>query len=285
MTIRNFVKEIWDARLMQHLDDALVFRVLCNTDYEGEIRQQGDTVHVNQIGDITISPYAPGKTTITVEQLKSVQSILTVDQGHYYAFGVGDVDKVQATPNLTDLAALRAAFGLAHVIDSYVASFYSQAGASITSHGSTAVNSGNVIGLIGYVGQVMDENNVPTDGRWGVVPPWFALSLGLANILKRTENVDLIKTGYIGSAPTLGFDFYMSNNIVTTGTAPDYTSKLMFGRKPAMTFAQQVLENEAYRSHEDFSDVVRGLLVYGAKVMDPRQLVSMTAVYTTEIGI
>jgi hypothetical protein len=285
MSSKNFVPEIWDARLMQHLDDALVFKVLCNTDYEGAITKQGDTVHVNQIGDVTISPYAPGKTNITVEQLKSVQSILTVDQGHYYAFEVEDVDKVQSMANLLDLAAERAAFGLAHTIDSYLAALYSQAGSSITAHGSTAVNSGNVIGLIGYVGQVMNENNVPTDGRWGVVPPWFALSLSLANILKRTENVGLIKTGYIGSAPTLGFDFYMSNNVVTTGTAPDYTSYCMFGRKPALTFAQQVLENEAYRSHTGFADVVRGLLVYGAKVMDPRQLVSMTATYTTEIGI
>jgi len=285
MSTKNFVPELWDARLMEHLDDALVFKALCNTDYEGEITAQGNTVHVNQIGDITISPYAPGKTTITVEHLKSVQTVLTVDQGHYYAFGVEDVDKVQSTPNLLEQAADRAAFGLGHVIDSYVANLYTQAGASITSHGSTAVNSGNVIGLIGYVAQLMNENNVPNEGRWGVVPPWFALSLTLANILKKTDNVDIIKTGYIGSMPTLGMDFYMSNNVVTTGTAPDYTSYCLFGRKPALTFAQQVLENEAYRSHDNFSDVVRGLLVYGAKVMDPRQLVSMTAVYTTEINI
>ena len=92
MSVKNFIPQIWSARLLEHLDKAHVYANLVNRDYEGEIRNFGDTVKVNQIGDITIKDYTKGSDIEDPDDLDGTQQILTINQSKYFNFGIDDVD-------------------------------------------------------------------------------------------------------------------------------------------------------------------------------------------------
>lgn len=267
---------------MTHLDKAHVLVNRCNRDYEGEIRSFGDTVRIGYIGDITIGNYSPNNTSITPEELTAVQSLLTIDQAKYFAFKIDDVDNAQTKPKLMDEAMQRAAYGLGDTVDQAIAALYSQAGESVTTEASS-MNSASTLEALGAVVQRLDENNVSSAGRFIVVPPWVHTKILLANILQTDGSVDANQTfanGYVGRV--LGLDVFVSNNITTTGTAPSYTSYCMAGTRDAITYAEQVVKVEAYRQEASFSDAVKGLLVYGYRVLQPNALVSLKAIYKAE---
>lgn len=127
MSIATFIPTIWEARLLAHLDKALVYGNLVNRDYEGDIRQQGDTVKINQIADITVRDYKKG-TDITIDDVDGTPTTLTISQDKYFAFKVEDVDAAQANVNLVDAAMARASYAMRDVVDQYIASFYASAG-------------------------------------------------------------------------------------------------------------------------------------------------------------
>jgi hypothetical protein len=284
MGLNSFKPEIWSARLMDHLDKAHVLVNLCNRDYEGEIRAYGDTVKIGQIGPITVGNYKPGATTITPEQLSGTQTLLTIDQSEYFAFKIEDIDQAQTKPKLMDKALQRAAYALADSVDAKIGDLYAQAGLSLTTNGSTAVNSSTILAVLAAASQKLDEANVPSAGRWLAAPPWFIARMKIAKILQTDGSVDAnatFTTGVLGNV--MGFDAYMSNNIETSGTGHAHTSYVMAGTRDAITFAEQIVETEAYRPESSFSDAVKGLHVYGYKVTQPKCLLSITAVETTEV--
>ena len=108
MSVINFIPTIWSARLLAHLDKKHVYAALVNRDYEGEIKNYGDTVKINQIGDINIKDYTKGKDIDDPEDLSGEQTILTIDQAKYFNFAIDDVDKAQVNPKLMDAAMQRA---------------------------------------------------------------------------------------------------------------------------------------------------------------------------------
>ncbi len=284
MAVTNFKPTVWSATLLDHLNKAHVFPGLCNRDYEGEISDFGDTVKINQIGPITIGNYAPNATTITPEQLNGVQTILTIDKAKYFAFKVDDIDVAQVKPKLMDKAMERSAYYLADDLDAYFGDLYTEAGLTLTTNGSTAINSSNILAVLAAASQNLDEANVPSAGRWLVAPPWFIARMKIAKILQTDGSVDANDTFANGSlGRVMGFDIYMSNNINTTGSGHAHTSYVMAGTPEAITFAEQIVKTEAFRQEASFSDAVKGLHVYGVKVVQPNALLSITAVETTEV--
>ena len=279
MAVKNFIPEIWSSRLLKHLDMNLVFKSLVNTDYEGEIKNYGDTVRVNQIGNIKVENWA--KTHNVVPQdLDSTQAILTIDQARYYAFQVYDADAAQANLNLMDAAMERAAFSLAKDIDTYIAQKYIDAGIEMGDYEVKAVSgtsSGTSTTITAYdliteVAAKLDEHNVPDAGRWLVVPPWFHAML-LRSIEYKLAVEDYKTSGVIPQVA--GLKILKSNNIQTTRTGENMYYYLMGGTNMAISFAMQVQTTEAIRSSTNFADVVRGLVLYGAKVFYPESLVSV----------
>lgn len=121
MSVINFIPTIWSARLLAHLDKKHVYAALVNRDYEGEIKNYGDTVKINQIGDINIKDYTKGKDIDDPEDLSGEQTILTIDQAKYFNFAIDDVDKAQVNPKLMDAAMQRAAYGMNDVTDLFLA--------------------------------------------------------------------------------------------------------------------------------------------------------------------
>ena len=112
MSVANFIPTIWSARLLAHLDKAHVYAALVNRDYEGEIKNYGDTVKINQIGDVTIKDYTKGKDIDDPEELNGDQNTLTIDQAKYFNFSIDDVDAAQVNPKLMDSAMQRSAYAM-----------------------------------------------------------------------------------------------------------------------------------------------------------------------------
>jgi len=275
MSVTNFIPELWSKRINQKLRDSLVFGSVVNTDYEGEIGSGGDTVKINSIGDVTIGNYTPNSTSITPEQLNDYQTTLAIDQKKYFAFKIDDVDKAQVNANVMDEAMQSAAWGLKNAADEYIAALYTDAGNTIT---STAIDSTNALASVLTLGQYLSQENVPEDGRWLVIPPWFKTKLLLAKALV-TDNgaaADAFTNGKVGRVG--GFDLYESNNVSNDGT----TYYIMAGTKKAISFAAQVNKVEAYRPEASFSDAIKGLYVYGAKVVYPDALAVLTATVGSE---
>jgi len=142
----------------------------------------------------------------------------------------------------------------------------------------------NCLNVLSAAAQALDENNVPTQGRWMAIPPWFHQYLIKNKVLETEGSVvadEAYTAGYIGRA--FGFDFYLSNNL-STGTRAIgtlHSNRLLAGTSRAMSFAEQIVKVEAYRPENSFADAVKGLHVYGAKVIDPTALVQLS-LNTTE---
>jgi len=277
MSVNSFVPEIWANQIFDTLKKNLVFGNLANTDYEGDIKAAGDTVRINEIGDITINAYVKNSTTaITVQELTDAQQTLYIDRPRYFAFKVDDVDKAQTKPKLLAAAQDRAAYNLKDDVDTFIAQSISSGGfftgADSTQLGSTvtalSVTSTLVITAFSWFDRIMNQNNVPTSGRWIVLSPAIAQQLVMARVIAETANTRVMEGGVQSVGNFYGFDIYVSNSVYTTGPASSQ-NHIIAGHKIGMTFASQLSQVEAYRDPNSFSDVVRGLLLYGFKVTRP----------------
>lgn len=274
MAVTSFIPEIWAARLLEKLEKAHVYAALVNRDYEGEIKNAGDTVHINTLGDLTIGTY-DGTTAITYEDLATSSQDLVIDQKKYFAFRVDDVEKVQAMPGLVEAATQNAAYELNDVNDKFLAATLA-AGATAVSGTAVALTAANVYQNVIAMKVALDRANVPTEARWLVVDPAFhALLLQDERFVSFGTDItnERLTNGRVGRA--VGFDIYVSNNAPeASGT---YTA--IAGVPMAATYAEQILETEALRSENYFKDLVRGLHVYGAKVTRPTALAKLDVTY------
>lgn len=278
MALDGFIPEIWSGTLLTRLQKAHVFGQVANRNYEGEVRGEGDIVKINMIGDINVSSYTKNNTSLTVQTLDEAQRELKIDQVKYFAFKVDDVEQAQTKPKVMQAAMQQAAYKLRDNSDAYIAAKWADAGIIITNSGSAySITSVNITEYMAYTGQKMDENDVPLEGRWMIAPPWWFAKLSLAKIALDTNNTDTIANGFKGRY--LGFDMYQSNNVVIGTPASNANCRIMAGDADSITFAEQILKVEAYRPEASFSDAVKGLYVYGAKVARPESLAMFYASY------
>lgn len=273
MTVQNFIPTIWSARLNESLKKNLVYGNVVNTDYEGEIKGQGSTVKINSIGAVTIGNYDKVAGIGNPQELDATQKTLVIDQAKYFNFQVDDVDAAQANVNLLDGGIVEASYGLANVVDQYLAGFYTEVKAESTIGNDTTPiipTKDTAYDLLIDLGVLLDENNVPESERFVVVPAWYyGLLLKDARF---TKDPNIIHTGYVGDID--GMTVYKSNNVPNTGGAK---YKIIAGHKSAISFAGQVDSVEAFRPEKQFSDAVKGLQVFGAKCIKPEALAVLTA--------
>jgi hypothetical protein len=279
MSTSNFVPKIWAATILRTLEDNLVAKKICNTQYTGQISKQGDAVYFDGLADPTISSYTGEK--ITYENLQDSRTTLIVDQADMFAFKVGDIEKIQAALDLKGSQAQRAAYGLKKACDTYIMGLYTQAGKTVT---AATITTANVLSVIGDFQQKLAESNVPESDMWMVVPPWLKLKLTLAGVKFQISN-GVNGKGSMAWTNELGFDMYVTNQVVNTGTADTPVSKIMAGSKNAIAFANQITDTEDIRLVDYFETAVRGLNTYGAKVIKPLELVSGSLTYGVETTI
>ena len=271
MALTTFIPQIWDARLLAHLDKAHVFANLVNRNYEGSITGQGDTVHINQIGDVSIKNYTKNTDIDDPDALSTTDQTLVIDQAKYFNFAVDDVDKVQAAGDLVDAATQRASYGLADADDQFVAGLLAAGVNASNVIDTTALTSANAYDMLVALGQKLDEANVTSIGRAVVVPPAFhSLLLKDNRFVTASEAANsVLINGMVGNAA--GFEIHKSNNCVKTADATPVYSICAFV-SDACTYAQQFLNTEAYRPQKRFSDAIKGLHVYGAKVTNGKEI-------------
>lgn len=283
MALTNFIPEIWSARLLQNLHKSLVYGQpgIVNRDYEGEIREAGDTVRINAIGPVTVGNYTRNSDLGTPEVLTDAQAVLTITQAKTFHFQVDDLDKVQQKPQVMDEAMREAAYALADTLDQYIAAMYTEASTSnligTTASPKTDILSGGTNKSYDYLvdlSVLLDEANIPSAGRWVVVPPWYQgvllkdsrfVNTGSAQAESRLANA------VIGQAA--GFTVIKSNNVPNTAAAK---YRIVAGHNMAWTMAMQLAKIEAYRPEKRFADAVKGLQLYGAKVIRPQALAVLT---------
>lgn len=275
MSVKNFIPQIWSARLLAHLDKIHVYAGLVNRDYEGEITQYGDTVKINQIGDITIKKYTGAKID-DPDELTGEQNTLVIDQANYFNFAIKDVDNAQTNPKLMNEAMARAAYGLNDTVDSLLAGIMvaGAAGAVGSDESPIVPSKDDAYDLLVDLGTELTEKNVPLVGRWVVVPPFYhgLLQKDSRFVGNGTDvNMAILQGGHIGAAA--GFQIYVSNNTPNT----DGTKyKILGGTNAGASFAEQITETEGYRPESNFSDAVKGLHLCGAKVLQKDALATLT---------
>jgi hypothetical protein len=278
MAITNMLPQIWSARILAKLEKNLVFAQpgVVNRDYEGDIRADGDRVHIHSFNDLTIGSYTKNSTTISYEQLTDTRVTLLIEQARYFSFKVDDIDTAQMRPEIIDAASDRAAYQLAEDSDSYIAGLYS--GASSASPDNTIETSQftatNVYQKLVDLSVLMDQVNLPSEGRFVVVPPWVKGLLLQNSTFVTASQPSVVLNGQVGQIA--GLNILVSNNVKTTGTSP-VVSHMMAGHPSALAYAEQIVNVEGLRLEGSFADAVRGLHLYGAKVLDGARLFDLQA--------
>ena len=273
MAVDNFIPEIWTAELLSALRNDLVYAGpgIVNRSYEGLIKEQGDTVHITTISDPSVATYTEHSTTLTYSALTDEDSVLNVDQAKSSTFKVGDIEKAQAAGDFVGEATQNMSYGLRDAIDEFIAATL-YAGVNNTSNdlgAKTADTSDNTAyPLLVDLRTTLNRDNCPQDNRWVVIPPELEGALLQDNrFIDASASADggsALRNGFIGRAA--GFNVYLSNQ------TPDPTSgtyAVIAGHPWACTFAHQLTKMEALRLEGSFADGVRGLVVYGAKVLRP----------------
>lgn len=278
MSLDKFIPQIWSARLLINLQKNLVFGQsgIVNRDYEGEIKAAGDTVKISNIGPVTIGDYTKNTNIDDPETLTDDQRTLLIDQSKYFNFQIDDIDKAQQKPKVMDAAMAEAAYGLADVADQFIASHYVDAASKIGDDTTPETPTADkAYELLVDAGVALDEKNIARSNRYAVIPPWFyGLILKDDRFVKAgTATSDqVLRNGEVGQAA--GFTVYLSNNVANT-TGAKY--KIIAGHPMAMTYAEQIASVEGYRPEKRFADAVKGLHLYGLKVVRPEGLVVITA--------
>jgi len=274
MAISNFQPTLWSATLLDSLKNSLVFAGpnVANRTYEGQIQSAGTSVKITNVSDPTVNSFTKD-TDITVQALTDATTSLTIDQQKYFAFEVDDLDKVQSAGVVLDQAAVQAAYALRNVADGVVAAEIKANTLAGNKLGATAVSSADLaFSLLKDIWVKMTKNNVPVDGRWVVVHPEL---YGKFLIDNRFVNANLagtdqgLRNGIVGRA--LGFDIYVSNNCAAGASTGTIVSA---GHPMGLAYADQILKVEAFRMEKRFADGIKGLHVYGTKVIRPSALVT-----------
>ena len=291
-----FLPEIYSKKVLNFFRKASVVEAITNTDYAGEISGFGDTVKIINEPEITVHAYERGA-DVTKTELSDAETTLIVDTANAFKFIVDDIESQMSHVNFKEVASSSAAYALRDAFDAGVmAKMFAgvstsnpdnQIGTNAAAGAGVEPASGAVdllgsdgggvdaIDLMARMARKLDDENVPEEGRWFVAPPTFYEELAQSG--SKLLSVDFnagqgsIRNGLVSSGKLRGFNMYKSNNIDTSGTA---TGKVLAGHISAVSTAQTITSTEVMRDPSSFGDIVRGLHVYGAKVLRPKALVS-----------
>ena len=292
-----FLPKIYSKKVLNFFRKSSVVEAITNTDYAGEISAFGDSVRIIKEPVISVSDYTRGSDT-TATKLTDKELTLVVDSAKAFKFIVDDIETNMSHVNFKEVASSSAAYALRDSYDAAViATMFSGVSSSSPDHVLGADNAtdlaagtfdgtGNLdigfasgehdpIDVLARMARLLDEQSVPEEGRWFVAGPDFYEVLGQAS--SKLLSVDFnagqgsIRNGLVSSGKLRGFDMYKSNNIAATSNA---AGKCMGGHISSTATANTILSTEVLRDPSSFGDIVRGLHVYGAKVLRPEALVS-----------
>ena len=286
----GFIPSIWSGKLVEKLYARTAFAEVSNTLYEGSIKGAGDTVQIRTTPSIVINDYEIGG-GLTYEKPVSDKVELQIDQAKSFSFEVNDVDAYQADIKLMEGWSDDAGQQMKIAIDKDI-SAYAYTEAAAENAGATAgVESGslnlgvagtpvaitktNILDTLVDCGTALDEQNVPDEGRYIMLPAWMNGMLKKSDLRDASimgDATSAFRNGKIGMLDR--FSVYVNNNMstVTDGTTGNQATNVIFGHKKALTFASQMTNMETLPNPSDFGKLIRGLNVYGRKVIDPNAI-------------
>ena len=292
-----FLPKVYSKQVLNFFRKASVVEAITNTDYAGEIAAFGDTVRIIKEPVITVDQYERGQ-DITTTKLTDQEITLIVDIANAFKFIVDDIETNMSHVNFREVATSSAAYSLRDAFDQGVlATMFAGVSSSSPDHvlgtdnatdlaAGTFDGTGNLdigfasgehdpIDVMARMARLLDEQNIPEEGRWFVANPEFYEQLAQSS--SKLLSVDFnagqgsIRNGLVSSGKLRGFDMYKSNNIAATSNA---AGKCLAGHISSTATAQTITSTEVLRDPSSFGDIVRGLHVYGAKVLRPEALVS-----------
>jgi hypothetical protein len=271
MAIKNFIPTLWSEKILKELDKQHMLVKNCTTTYSGKITGLGSKVKINSINTPTIGDYAPNSTKITPEELKDESRMLEIEKAKYFAFYVDDIDEKQSTNGVMEEGLRKAVVGLKDAAEQYIASLYTNAGETIIENSLT---SANVFETLLNAKAILQANNVGEGMEiYLEVSPYIWKKMVLADIIY-TDTGATIKSGIF--SPVLGMKVFLSNNLSTTVNSVDVAqTHCLMRTKEAIGFAEQIMKTEKYMPESSFSEAVKGLHVYGAKVIKPKEFVHL----------
>jgi hypothetical protein len=289
----GFIPEIWSGKLVEKFYNSTVLAAISNTDYEGEIKNQGDRVKIRTKPTITIRDYrADG--ALTLERPEGSNITLYIGNGKYFNTILDDVMEIQSDLNALSMWSDDAAQQLKIQVDTDVLGGI-LGGMNIRNRGTTAgritqtINLGatttplatvarnptagqvEILDVILRMGQVLDEQNIPEEGRWIVMPVWAVAQLKFSELRQAYvtgDSVSPMRNGRIGMIDR--FTIY-SSNLLPAGVAGGLAAgefAIYAGHAHGLTFASQVSKVETLRSETTFGTIMRGLQVYGYQIID-----------------
>jgi hypothetical protein len=284
----NFTPQIFSQKVQKFFRRASVVEDITNTDYAGEIENFGDTVKIIKEPTITVADYARG-TAVSTQDLADDQITMTVDQGSYFAFKVDDIEERQSHVNFEALATSSGAYSLKRNYDYNVLKhIYDNAATSASNTGTDGspidgdAATDTLADVVSAAKTVLDGNDVPEENRWLVAPPAFFQQLRKAGAKLSDQSVlndggvSQIRNGMVTDRPLFGFNMYMTNAIAvsggsaankTFGSAGANEYAFLYGHMSAVATANHIAKTELIRDPDSFADIVRGLHVFGRKIL------------------
>lgn len=289
------IPEIWSGKMLTKFYASTVLGSIANTDYEGEIKSEGDKVIIRTVPDIEINDYVKGQ-TLTIQHAESGKIILPIDRAKYWNFHVDDIDKFQsdlpffdkwsddASNQLKirwDREALGEIYVDAHADNRGATAGKESASINLGAAGSTNIVVGNATGNVSptdfltRIGQCLDEQDVPENDRFAIIPAWLVQKLKLSdlkNAFLTGDSLSPLRSGRVGDVDRL--TLYSSNLLSTEMQTSTKCWRVIGGQKSALTFASQILNSEIIKAESTFGHLGRGLQVCGWKVIKPEALVT-----------
>lgn len=285
MGYENFVPLVWNEAINRELERLLVGAEDCNRQYEGDIKERGQTVKILGIGKPTITTINSSSKNSDInaaEEIEDASSFLKVDQISYYHYTIGDIDRQFAIGGLEGALNEETSQGLANAMDQHIFSMASDAVAvklpstAVKIVSTPATDAGYVLTVIDNAQQKLWENDVPKNTPLTLtVTPRFYMILKRAYILTDTDNSDILQHGGVGKYGDITVK--VSNNVATANSGA--TDLCMLRTKRAVAFVNPLTHTEAYRPEKKFADALKGFVLYQAKVVRPKELVVLNVKY------
>lgn len=286
MAYENFIPTVWAEAINRELERLSVFAEDCNREYEGEIKNRGESVKILGIGKPTITTTTKASKDDALadpETIEDTSAILYINQLSTFNYKVGDIDKAQSVGNIMDVLSKETSEGLSCAQDKYIASF--AADSSVTKLfgstpkkvvcGTAGEGEENVLYMLDSALEKLYENDVSTNTEIVVtVPPRFYTLFKREYADKDTDNSKILKNGKVGMYGNITVK--MSNNVHRENNSIDH---IMIRTKRAIAFVNALTHTEAYRPEKLFADAVKGYNLFDAKVVRPKEMIDINVTY------
>ena len=269
MSYNNFVKTVWRENIERELERQTVFVEDCNRSYEGDVKKKGDSVRILGVGSPTVITTKDKSVRLNEpENVEDTSTTLLIDTVSYFNYMVEDIDKAQASGNVMGALSDEASLKCAVEMDKNIANLALDPLAVLHNKTSDVVTSDNALDLLDKSAELLYGNDVPTSAKIvATVPPWYWMRMKKRYLELDTDNSKMMKDGKVYRYGNIYVK--MSNNVaVSSGD-----TRILVRTQRAIAFCNPKTHVEAYRPESMFSDAVKGYVLYGSKIVRPKEMI------------